>query len=155
MTKTKEYLEMEIDRLRKELSVTIPQEIQEAVELGDLKENTEYSSAVVRQNFVEIRLDQLIRRLEAYGKINFSQLPKDAVNIGSIVKMRNLLTNKIEYFKIVIGDITDDTEYQEVTINSPMGQALKNKRIKEEISVPLPKGRAEYRILQIKTVHEQ
>lgn len=155
MMKTKKYIEDEIERLRTELSVTIPQEIQDAVELGDLKENTEYSSAIARQNFVNIRLEQLINRLEAYNKIDFSQLPKDAVNIGSIVKMRDLKSDKIEYFKVVIGDIDEDAEYTEVTISSPIGQSLKNKKVKDEIVVQLPKGIARYRILQIKTLHNQ
>ncbi len=149
-------MEDEIEKLRTELSVTIPQEIQEAVELGDLRENTEYSAAITRQNFVGIRLEQLARRLEAYNKIDFTQLPKDAINVGSIVKMRNLRTDKIEYFKIVIGDIDEDAEdYQEVTISSPMGQSMKNRKVKEEVRVQLPFGVATYRILQIKTVHDQ
>ena len=155
MTNPRQYLEDEIEELRHELSVTIPQEIQDAVELGDLRENTEYSAAITRQNFVGIRLEQLVKRLEAYLKIDLSQLPKDAANIGSIVKMRNLKTDKIEYFKIVIGDIDDGAEHQEVTISSPMGQSLKNKKVKEEIRVQLPFGIAQYRILQIKTAHDQ
>lgn len=155
MTNTRQYLEDEIEKLRRELSVTIPQEIQDAVELGDLRENTEYSAAITRQNFVGIRLEQLAKRLEAYARIDLSQLPKDAVNIGSIVKMRNLKTDKIEYFKIVIGDINEDAEHQEVTISSPMGQSLKNKKVKEEVRVQLPFGVSQYRILQIKTVHDQ
>lgn len=155
MMKNKQYLEDEIEKLRTELSVTIPQEIKEAVELGDLRENTEYSSAIARQNFVGIRLEQLTKRLEAYSKIDISRLPTDAVNVGSIIKMRNLKTDKIEYFKVVIGDIDEDAEYQEITISSPMGQSLKNKKVKEEIRVQLPFGVSQYRILQIKTVHDQ
>jgi transcription elongation factor GreA len=148
-----QYLEEQISQLKQELSVTIPQEIREAVELGDLRENTEYSSALERQNLVGIRLEQLLRRAEAYKKIDISTLPRDAVNLGSIVKVRNLKTDKIEYFKIVLGDIEDSEEYQEVTIASPIGQAMKNKKIKEEVSVSTPKGSIKYRILQIKTAH--
>jgi transcription elongation factor GreA len=150
-----QYLEEQISQLKQELSVTIPQEIKEAVELGDLRENTEYSSALERQNLVGIRLEQLLRRAEAYRKIDISTLPRDAVNIGSIVKVRNLKTNKIEHFKIVLGDIdeTESKDHQEVTIASPIGQAMKNKKVKDEILVSTPRGVTKYRILQIKTAH--
>jgi transcription elongation factor GreA len=148
-----QYLEEQISQLKQELSVTIPQEIKEAVELGDLRENTEYSSALERQNLVGIRLEQLLRRAESYKKIDITTLPKDAVNVGSIVKVRNLKTNKIEYFKIVLGDVDDTDNYEQVTIASPIGQALKNKKIKEEVKVFTPQGIVRYRILQIRTAH--
>lgn len=151
---TRQYLEQEIEKLRTELSVTIPQEIQEAVGLGDLRENTEFSAALARQDFVNARLGQLMNRLEAFGKINLSHLPKDAVNLGSIVKLRCLKSNKIQHVKIVIGDIEESDKYQEVTISSPMGQALKNKKVKDEVQFLTPLGTAAYRILGIQTIHD-
>ena len=39
----------ELERLGHELNVTIPKAIQKAVELGDLRENAEYHSALDRQ----------------------------------------------------------------------------------------------------------
>lgn len=151
---TRMYLAEEIENLKYELSVTIPQEIQDAVALGDLKENSEYSAAIARQHYVSIRLGQLVKRLEAYNSIDLTSMPKDAVNIGSLVKLRDLKTNKIVYVKVVMGDIEETDKYMEVTIGSPMGQALKNKKVKEEVIVFLPKGKTKYRILQIKTIHD-
>lgn len=153
---TRLFLEQEIEDLRHELSVVIPQEIQEALEQGDLRENTEYSAALSRQHFVSIRLEQLMRRLNAYNSLDLTLAPLNAVGMGSLVKLRNLVTNKIEHVKIVIGDISDEEsdKYQEVTLSSPFGQSLQNKKVKDEISVPLPKGKALYRILEIKTVHD-
>lgn len=151
---TRQYLEQEIEKLRKELSVTIPQEIQEALETGDLRENTEYSSAMTRQHFVNIRLEQLKNRLDAFGKINMSSIPKDAVNIGSVVKLRCLKTNKIQHIKVVVDDVEETDKYDTVTIASPMGQALKNKKVKEEIRFSTPNGVAAYRILSIQTLHD-
>lgn len=145
----------EVEQLKYELSVTIPQEIQSIVSLGDLRESSEYSSIMSRQHFISIRLEQLMHRLQSYGKIDFHSLPKDAAHIGSVVKLRNLKTNKIEYVKIVAGDISDDETYIEVTISSPMGQSLKNKKVKDEIIVKLPSGTIQYKILQIKTIHDK
>lgn len=151
---TRTYLEHELEELKRELSVTIPQEIQDAVALGDLKENSEYSAAIGRQHFVSVRLEQLVKRLEIYNSIDFSMLPKDAINIGSEVKLRDLISNKIVHMRIVIGDIDDSDDCIEVTIASPLGQALKNKKVKDEVVVQLPKGQAKYRVLSIKTFHD-
>jgi transcription elongation factor GreA len=149
MDNTLQYLEEQISQLRTELSITIPQEIQEIVTLGDLRENTEYSSILERQNFTNVRLEQLLRRRDAYKKVNVSKLPKDVINIGSRIKVRNLNTNEIQYFIIVIDGIYDIEKYEEVTISSPIGQAFKNKKIKDIVSVNAPTGIVQYKILKI------
>ena len=48
----KAKLEAEVNRLQHELNVTLPNEIRKAVELGDLRENSEYKAALERQQFV-------------------------------------------------------------------------------------------------------
>lgn len=152
----RKYLEDEIEKLKLELSTTIPQEIQDALVSGDLRENSEYSSALARQHFVNIRLEQLLTRLDAHKSVDYSLLPKDAINIGSTVKLRCLSSNKMFYVKLIIGnDIDDMAECEEVTISSPMGMALKNKKVKDEVIVKLPSGTKKYRILQIKTIHDK
>jgi len=59
----KQKLSDEVERLTHELNVVLPNEIRKAVELGDLRENSEYKSALERQQFVQARLGQLRQRL--------------------------------------------------------------------------------------------
>ena len=59
----KEKLGAEVERLQHELNVILPNEIRKAVELGDLRENSEYKAALERQQFVQARLGQLRQRL--------------------------------------------------------------------------------------------
>lgn len=153
---TKEQLQQEVQRLKYELAVTIPQEIKNAVELGDLRENSEYSAALEKQHFVGVRLEQMMSRLRAYQNIDTSKIPRDRVGIGSLVKVRNLNTGKIEYFKIVMHDIQDDEDGKitEVTMNSPIGKTFMNRQIKDEVTVYLPAKKTSYRILQITTIHD-
>lgn len=153
---TREQLEQEVQRLKYELAVTIPQEIKHAVELGDLRENSEYSAALEKQHFIGVRLEQMMKRLRDYQNIDLSKIPRDRVGIGSVVKVRNLNTRQIEYFKIVMHDINDDEDgkIQEVTMNSPIGKTLMNKKVKDEVSAYLPIGIVSYRILHITTIHE-
>lgn len=151
----REMIEGEIEKLRYELSVTIPQEMQMAIEQGDLRDNSEFSSAVTKQHFVQIRLKQLVERLRAYKTIDLSEISKDKIGIGSEIKARHLEKNKIVHFKIVMVDIEDGIgKHILVTAKSPIGKTLLNKSVKDEVMVPLPKGKATYRILDVRTIHD-
>jgi transcription elongation factor GreA len=63
----REKLSREVDQLSHELNVLLPQAIAQAVELGDLRENSEYKAALERQQFVQARLGQLHQRLNQLG----------------------------------------------------------------------------------------
>ena len=52
----KAKLQAEAEKLRYELNVTLPSEIRRAVEMGDLRENSEYKAALERQRLVQTRL---------------------------------------------------------------------------------------------------
>ena len=79
----KKKLGEEAEQLQHELNVTLPQEIRKAVELGDLRENSEYKAALERQQFVQARLGQLRQRLSKLSSIDVSQIPSDKVGLGS------------------------------------------------------------------------
>lgn len=81
----KQKLTDEAEKLRYELNVTLPNEIRKAVELGDLRENSEYKAALERQQFVQARLGQLTQRLSRLSSIDESQIAVDAVGMGSKV----------------------------------------------------------------------
>lgn len=151
----REQLENEIDRLKYELSVTIPQEMQDAVEMGDLRDNSEYTEIVTRQQFAGIRLAQLQQRLSAYKNININDIPKDRVGMGSLITVYHVEQDTTKIFKMVFAEITDEISdvYTEITSNSPIGKSLYNKTINEQVTVPLPSGKATYKILELLTIH--
>lgn len=152
----REQLENEIDRLKYELSVTLPQEMQDAVEMGDLRDNSEYTEIVTRQQFAGIRLSQLLQRRSAYKNININVIPKDRVGIGSLITVHHLEQDTTKVFKLVFAEITDNISdvYTEITSNSPIGKSLCNKTINEQVVVPLPSGKATYKILELLTIHD-
>jgi transcription elongation factor GreA len=152
----REQLENEIDRLKYELSVTLPQEMQDAVEMGDLRENSEYTEIVTRQQFAGIRLHQLIQRLAAYKQINLNNVPRDKVGIGSIITVYHDESGYIKTFKLALVEISNDESplYTEITMNSPIGKSLYNKSVGDAVIVSLPSGKAIYKILNILTIHD-
>ena len=71
----RERIGEEVEQLVNELNVLLPQRIEKAVELGDLRENAEYKSALERQQFVQLRIGQLTQRLSELGKIDVDAMP--------------------------------------------------------------------------------
>lgn len=152
----REQLEKEINQLRYDLSVTIPQEMQTAIESGDLRENSEFSEIVARQYFTSVRLKQLTDRLNSHRSINLQNISKTNVGVGSVIKVKNLDKNETIVFKIVVGEIANEvnSEYTEITLSSPIGKALYNKQVKDTVAVVFPNGKATYKIINIKTLHD-
>src|SRR6266702_6043928 len=89
----KKKLGEEAERLQRELNVVLPQAIAQAVELGDLRENSEYKAALERQQFVQARLGQLHQRLNQLTQLADTQAPADRVGLGSRVTVLDLDTN--------------------------------------------------------------
>src|SRR3954464_1033790 len=100
----KKKLGEEAERLSHELNVVLPQEIRKAVELGDLRENSEYKAALERQQFVQARLGQLRQRLSVLSSIDMSQIPTDRVGLGSKVVVKDEQSKEQETYHLVFGD---------------------------------------------------
>src|SRR6476620_2542893 len=80
--------EDEIAVLERELTHELPKEIQRARELGDLRENAEYSAAKERQRFVEARVSMLRQRVSEIQLMNLDKIPHDRAGFGSKVTVR-------------------------------------------------------------------
>jgi transcription elongation factor GreA len=149
----KQKLTDEAEKLRFELNVTLPHEIRRAVELGDLRENSEYKAALERQQFVQARLGQLTQRLSRLSSIDEAQIAKDAVGLGSKVVVQDLDTKDRESYHMIFGDAEDFDEGQ-VTMSSPIGRALLGKKVGELTTLKLPDRTRKLKIVELVTIHE-
>ncbi|MDB4879945.1 MAG: transcription elongation factor GreA/GreB protein [Gemmatimonadetes bacterium] len=149
----KEKLGEEVEKLQFELNVTLPSEIRRAVEMGDLKENSEYKAALERQQFVRARLNQLRERLSKLSSIDETQIATDAVGLGSKVVTKDEKTGLSETYDMVFGDALEFEEGQ-VTMSSPIGRALLGKKVGEEVLLKLPSMVRRLRITDLKTIHQ-
>src|SRR3954464_14117031 len=102
----------EVEKLQYELNVTLPGEIRRAVEMGDLRENSEYKAALERQQLVQARLGQLRERLSKLSSIDLTQIPNDKVGLGSKVVLEDQKTGERETRHLVFGDALDFDESQ-------------------------------------------
>jgi transcription elongation factor GreA len=149
----KQKIEDEIERLRRELTVTLPKAIQKAVELGDLSENSEYKSALERQQFVQARLNHLTQRMGELSKIDTKTIATDRVGFGSRVTLQDLDNSERVTYSIVFGDYID-LDTNQISMASPIGRALLGKQLEEEVVVKLPRGDRRYRIVELVTLPE-
>lgn len=147
----KQRIADELERLAHELHVTLPRAIQRAVELGDLSENAEYTSALERQQFVQARIQHLNQRMSELSRIEVKSIAADRAGFGSRVRLVDLQTNDEVTFTIVAGDYID-LDAGEISMASPFGRALLGKKANDEVVVELPRGARHYRLVELVTL---
>lgn len=150
----KAKLAREVEQLQYELNVTLPAEIRRAVEMGDLKENSEYKAALERQQLVQARLGQLTERLSKLAAIDLAQIPTDKVGLGSKVVVQDEKTGSKETYNLVFGDALEFDESQ-VTMASPIGRALLGKAKGEIAYLKLPTMVRQLKVIDLQTIHDQ
>ena len=139
LAKIKQKLQQELDALEHELSVELPKEIAVARAHGDLSENAEYKFAKERQGYVNAKIGQLKKRMGDLGMLNLSNIPKDRACYGSrIVVMYLQRSVELEY-KLVSSEEAD-VEQGLISTTSPIGRALLNRRVGDEVQVATPYG---------------
>src|SRR4030081_2136251 len=153
LAKIKQKLLEEIDQLSHELNVDLPKEIAVARAHGDLSENAEYKFAKERQGYVNAKISQLKKRMGDLGMLNLSNIPKDRAGYGSRLTVLDTQRDvKIEY-KLVSTEEAD-VEKGLISTTSPIGKALLNKKVGDEIEVATPAGKKEFELVRLVTIHD-
>jgi len=149
-----ELLRDELQQLKTVERPRISQAIAEARSHGDLSENAEYKYAKERQGFVNARISQLKKRLGDLGMLNLTNIPKDRAGYGSRLTVLDMQRDiKIEY-KLVSTEEAD-AEHGLISTTSPIGKALLNRKVGDEIEVATPAGKKEFEVVRLVTIHEE
>lgn len=148
-----EKLNRESEALLHELNVVLPHEIEKAVALGDLRENSEYHAALERQQYVRARLDHISRRLAEIGEIDLETIPVDRIGFGSQVQLLNLDDESLEQVTIALGD-NIDFDSDQISMASPIGRGLLGCSAGEQVVIDVPGGMLSYEIVEIITLHD-
>ena len=150
----KRKLQDEIDALEHELIHELPKEIKKAAALGDLSENAEYHMAKQRQEFVKARVRQIGKRLADLSMVNVDNIPRDRVGLGSTVKIFDNTKNEEMEYKLVTSE-ESDVAAGKISTTSPIGRALLNKKVGDEVIVVSPNGKRELENLKLSTIHDE
>ncbi len=123
----------------------IANNIKTARDLGDLRENAEYSAAKDAQSRNESRIEEIERIIE--NSVVISQ-PKNAgiVELGNTVVMKN---GKVTKTFTIVGSVEANPLEGRISDESPIGQALLGKKIDEEVEIKLPTETVTYTIEKI------
>ena len=82
-------LQRELEELERELRTTIPQTIQKARELGDLKENAEYHSAKLKQSNAQKRAGSLQLRISRARFVEDAEFREGVAGLGTEVVLES------------------------------------------------------------------
>lgn len=122
--------------------------IAEAVDKGDLSENSEYDVAKETQAALEKKINELKMTIGLAKIVDVSRLSTDAVQIMSKVEMTNLTTNKKMTYTIV-SESEADLKEGKISIHTPIAQGLLNKKVGDEVDIKVPRGVLRLRIEKI------
>ena len=147
-------IDSELKLLDRELRIELPKEIARATALGDLRENAEYHAALDRQRYVQARIAHLNQRRSQLSTVRLDQIPRDRVAFGSVVTVRDLATDEEMVFELVLGDDGDASQGR-ISVSSPIGRALLNRRPGEDVTVRVPAGERTLELVALTTLHER
>ncbi len=149
-----ERIEKEIAGFKRELSVELPKQLEEARAHGDLKENAEYHAAKERQGMLTARIGALSDRLARLSMYSISSIPKGVAAYGSRVEVEDVETGESATYELVFAEEADPARGF-ISVSSPTGQALLRQTVGNQVTVTSPSGRRSYEILEILTIHER
>ena len=146
---TKEGLEKIKAELEDRINVQRPEvakRLKEAKEEGDISENAAFDSAKESQSENEGRIEEIKAIIE--NVVIFEEGKGGSiVHIGSSVKVDS--KNGKQTF-IVVGAAESDPLKGFISNESPLGKAFLGHKKGDKIEVETPKGKIEYKILEVK-----
>ena len=137
-----------VEELRLLIQVELPKvkdAIAEARDKGDLSENFEYHAAKREQGKLLSRIRFKQNVLKYARVIDMSRLNPDCIALLSKVEMTNTATGaKMNY--TIVSPHEANLREGKISIKSPIGQALLNKRAGDMVEVAVPAGMLKLRI---------
>ena len=160
---TKEWYEELVQELHELKTVKLPlvlERLGEAKAMGDLSENFEYKSALEDKDFINSRMSEIATLIENVEIINEENKAGKKDNI-------------VDYGAKVVVDIEDDGKYTitivgtwetaldfdnqlkgvkdtlKISFESPMGMALRGKKVGDVLKMRLANGKKEIKIVSI------
>jgi transcription elongation factor GreA len=136
--------ELKIDR------VTVVEDIKYAMEDKDFRENSPLDAAKERQGLIESKIRELESALSRVQIITQKgrKAQQAKVSMGCTVTIKDGTSGKKLLYTLV--DVREaDVSVGKISTQSPVGRALLDKRVGEEISINIPKGTLSYKIEKI------
>ena len=139
-------LESELNELKNVRRIEVINALKEARAQGDLSENADYDAARNEQAQIEARIKELEYKLE-HSKIVDTKNNGSGASIGSIVTIKDEDGEEEEYK--LVSSIEADPFNNKLSVESPMGLAIKGHKVGDIVLVESPNGGYNITILNI------
>ena len=143
-----EKLTNEFEYLKNTKRREIAKALEHARQLGDLRENAEYDSAKEAFAQNEKRIHELEDKLSRAEIVDDIKSPRDAVYIGTKVRLLDLDTNEEIEYSLVGQDEANPLEGL-ISIASPVGKALLGHKVDDIVHITIPAGVSKYKIVAL------
>jgi transcription elongation factor GreA len=141
-------LEAELDHLKRVKRREVAERIKQAIEFGDITENSEYDDAKNEQAYIEAKIARLENILRNARIISDEDVDTDVVRLGSRVILEDFVErDRIEY--TIVGPHEADPIEMKISDESPVGKALLGHKVGDMVDVVVPAGLVRYRIMGI------
>ena len=142
IAEVKDRLGSELERLSRQLTDGLEAELDGAVAVD---------AAPGERREVQERIRRLGQLVAGLVGLESGALPVDRVGYGSSVVLQNLDDRRRVSYTLVTGEVIDLDEDQ-VSLASPVGQALLGRRVGDRVSVETPAGTLRYRLVAVTTL---
>lgn len=145
-----EALKAELYILETDRANEVAELIKEARSYGDLSENSEYDEAKTEQGKLYSKIAEikdLIENAEIVDTVD-DETPKDAVTLGSIVRVRDLEDDFEDTFEIV-GSQEANPKKGKISDDSPVGRGLHGHKAGETVIINAPAGDLRFEIVSV------
>jgi len=140
-------MKVELQQMNEE-RMKIADTIEQARELGDLKENAEYHAAKEAQAYLHARIRAHEDKITRAVVIEDQDIDLSKAYVGATVRVLNKKTNK-EALYTLVSPVEADMATGKISTKSPVGQALLGKSVGDTATAKVPAGDLPLEILEI------
>jgi transcription elongation factor GreB len=138
----------ELDQLLTVERPRVTQEVADAAALGDRSENAEYIYGKKRLREIDGRIRYLSKRIDELTVVDPTPSPDDKVRFGAWVEVEDEDGHRVEYR--IVGPDEFDVGARQISLDSPVAQALMGKSEGDQVVVRRPGGETLYTITEIR-----
>ena len=133
----------------KEERVKVVEDIKLAMADKDFRENAPLDAAKERQGFIESQIRDLEDSLAKAKVIDSSSAePRQKVSVGARIALRDVDSGRKMVYTLV--DVREaDVASGKISTVSPIGQAILDRSVGDEVTVNAPRGQVQYLIQEI------
>ncbi|MDY0235841.1 MAG: transcription elongation factor GreA [Gudongella sp.] len=143
-----EKLENELEESKIVKRKEVAERIRQALDFGDISENSEYDQAKNEQAKLEERIAKIESILRNAKLIEDEEISTEIVGIGSKVTVLDVEYNEeMEY--TIVGSAETNPSEGKISNESPVGKALLGSKAGQVVDVNVPDGILKYKIQTI------